>query len=528
MNTVKSGTLLALFALSYASAFAATTVTVSDVTSLTNALASLPSPRVIYLEKGVYDVSDCLGELCKGVSTGRLSFPNGHDVTLAGVEGARRGDVVITAPSSAGRRLIGLSKGTLTLTNLTLACSAGGGIRFGNADSLLTATDCVFSNLTADAGAVVWRYYPEADSVIADRYRNCLFADNHATDTSAGCLYARGAVATDCVFSNNTARTNGGAVLSGSYVRCAFVSNSVMAATTSAGGGAIGNDYQNGFCTDCTFVGNSLGGSGHGAAIHRANALTNCVFRENVAPVNGIVGTVASEMIGCTFEDNETQRCLVESVGSLSRCVISGNKTGVLLVPDAAVWANCLVASNRVAKYQGVAKGTFFNCTFVGNFCSSGAVTESILTGDSTAVNCLFYQNFAHYSEQSPAYLDVALRFADSTLTTPLTPCLTNCLWTADMTYLGHTEAARARTQNSERKEASRFHFVGSGEHPHALAFGAAARYPGLLDENVRAAVGEVDLAGNPRIENGVNGPYITLGCYQYQRSSEGLLLLVR
>lgn len=527
MNTVKSGTLLALLALSHTSAFAATTFTVNDVTSLTNALASTKTPRVIYLEKGVYDVSDCQGELCGGYDTGRLSFPNAHDVTLAGVAGARRGDVVITAPSSADRRLIGLNKGTLTLTNLTLTCSAGGGIRFGNDSSLLAAADCVFSNLTADAGAVVWRYYSGAAKTVADDYRNCLFADNHATDGAAGCLYARGAVATDCVFSNNTARTNGGAVLSGSYVRCAFVSNSVEAATTSTGGGAIGNDYQSGFCTDCTFVGNSLGGSGHGAAIHQANALTNCVFRGNAAPVNGVVGTVTSEMVGCTFEDNETQS-LVESVGLLSRCMISGNKTGALLVSDAAVWANCLVASNRVAKYQGIAKGTFFNCTFVGNYCSSGAVTESIVTGDSTAVNCLFYQNFAHYSEQNPAYLDVALRFADSALTTPLTPCLTNCLWTADMTYAGHTEAALARTQNSERKEAARFHFAESGEHPHALAFGAAARYPGLLDESVRAAVGEVDLAGNPRIENGINGPYITLGCYQYQRSSEGLLLLVR
>lgn len=298
---------------------------VSDVTGLTNGLARAD---VIVLAKGVYDVSDCMGELCGGYSSGRLSIPNGTTRTLIGAPGTKRGDVVITAPSSASRRLIYVNKGKLILTNLTLTCSVGGGIGFGNNDSRLTVTDCVFSNLTAGSAAVVSRYYATGNTQNSDVYRNCLFADNHATTGGGGCLNARGAVAYDCVFSNNTAKDNGGAVLAGSYVDCLFVSNSVAVSTTAKGGGAIGSDNAAniGFCTGCTFEGNVLEGAGHGAAIHQATALTNCVFRANDARTNSILGS-GGDVVDCTFEGNTSSSTIVES-GSFQRCRFMGNLSG--------------------------------------------------------------------------------------------------------------------------------------------------------------------------------------------------------
>lgn len=503
-------------------AAAVNTNNVSDVVGLTNALAQT-GERVILLAKGVYDVSDCMGELCGGFDKGRLSFATGKIVTLEGAPGTRRGDVVIMAPSNTDRYLIYAKKGTLTLKNLTLTRSSAGGIRFDNGDSHMRATDCVFSNLTAGTAAVVSRYYSSASFQNDDVYRDCLFADNHATDGGGGCLNARGTVAYGCVFSNNTAKTNGGAVLAGSYVDCTFVSNSVTDSATSTGGGAIGCDNDNniGYCSGCVFEGNSLFGKGHGAAIHKATALTNCVFRGNDAQVNSVVG-VAADIVGCTFDDNDSTSELIETADLVQRCVFSGNRVqGMLVDASSAVVANALFVSNTCASAYGIINCKLYNCTVVGNYCNSGRVSDSIISADATAVNCLFYQNMAH----NTTYLDMALRFTKNDLATPLSPFMTNCLWTVDMTLNEtHKEAALARTKDCQQMDASKYRFASSGEHPYALVGGAAASYAGYLDAEVRNAVGETDLAGNPRMD----GDRITLGCYQRGVGSGGLIISFR
>ena len=70
--------------------------------------------------------------------------------------------------------------------------------------------------------------------------------------------------------------------------------------------------------------------------------------------------------------------------------------------------------------------------------------------------------------------------------------------------------------------DALKYRFASSGEHPYALVGGAAASYAGYLDAEVRNAVGETDLAGNPR----TNGNRITLGCYQ--RDVAGFIISFR
>lgn len=163
--------------------------------------------------------------------------------------------------------------------------------------------------------------------------------------------------------------------------------------------------------------------------------------------------------------------------------------------------------------------GSFYNCTLIGNYCTSGAATDSIISSDSKAVNCLFYQNRAH----NTTYLDIAVRFANNDLVTPFTPYLTNCLWSAQGTYsAAHTEASMARTLDSQLMNAGKFAFAGTGETPYALVGGAAARAAGRLDDNIRAMVGETDLAGNPRII----GNRISLGCYQ--RKYPGFTVIFR
>ena len=490
-------------------AAAVNTTPVRDVAGLTNALAQAGA-RVILLAKGVYDVSDCMGELCGGYANGRLSFATGKIVTLEGAPGTKRGDVVIMAPSNTDRYLIYAKKGTLTLKNLTLTRSSAGGIRFDNGDSHLRATDCVFSNLTAGVAAVVSRYYSNPSAQNDDVYRDCLFADNHATDGGGGCLNARGAVAYGCVFSNNTAKTNGGAVLAGSYVDCTFVGNSVTDSTTAGGGGAIGCDNDNniGYCSGCVFEGNSLFGKGHGAAIDKAAALTNCVFRGNDAQVNSVIRS-ATDIVGCTFDGNDSTSKLIETADLVQRCVFSGNNVQAMLFDCSAVVANTLFVSNTCISAVGIVNCNLYNCTFIGNLGKLNRnIGYSIVSASSTAVNCLFYENMANCTTN----LDMALRFAKSDWETPLSPFMTNCLWTVDMTNSDtHKAKALARTKDCQQMDASKYRFASSGEHPYALVGGAAASYAGYLDAEVRNAVGETDLAGNPRMD----GDRITLGCYQ-------------
>ena len=112
--------LFALFCLEAIVVQAATTYyDVSDVLGLTNALKEAKSPKVIRLAKGVYDISGCKSEdIVSTYTSGRLTFVSGYVVTLAGAEGTKRGDVILDS-KDAGRRMLYMNKGTLTLTNLT-------------------------------------------------------------------------------------------------------------------------------------------------------------------------------------------------------------------------------------------------------------------------------------------------------------------------------------------------------------------------------------------------------------------------
>ena len=269
------------------------TVTVGDVTALTNKIATVASGSTILLEKGVYDISDCRGYLMGPASNCCISIRQNQKLTLAGVPGTVRGDVIITAPR-ADRRMIDFNKGTLACTNITFAVASEGAINcHGDGTEKLYFGNCVFSNLTADAGAAIKRPYSPASTMPVNEFSNCLFADCHATNGGCGAHNFRNGNAYDCVYSNCTSTAAGGATVAGNYVRCRFYDCSTTTRETNKGGGAIGVDHDDhiGFCTDCEFVGcatlggrdPSSSGSGHGAAIHKATALTNCVFRNNLA-----------------------------------------------------------------------------------------------------------------------------------------------------------------------------------------------------------------------------------------------------
>ncbi len=461
-------------------------------------------------------------------TTSLLAIPNGRTLTLAGAPGTARGDVIMTAPGSA-RRMLFLNKGTLVCSNLTFTGASDGAIRVGNADGKLFLYDCVFSNLTATSGAAVSRYYPSADARGANDFYGCLFADCHATGGKSGKSGAhdfRGGNAYGCVYSNCTSTASGGAVTGGNYVRCSFYACTTSTTESGQGGGAIGSDYETnvGFCTDCAFVAcETTGEAGgvHGAAVYQATALTNCTFRDNVAHVNEIVFQ-SGEIVGCTFEGNDSDGVLFGGASLVLNTRLVANRTGATLSQNTpGIVANTLVASNTCTKAQGIfTSGQFVNCSFIGNFCTSGRVNDSILGAACVAVNCLFYQNRAH----NLTYNDMAMRFVEQTLTTPLSPYLTNSVWTAETTYNdAHTTAAYARTEGCQLQANLRLTFSGAADEPfYTLGASAFARHGGLVTDEIRAIVGTTDLAGRRRF----TGETISLGCYEHQE--RGLLWILR
>ena len=285
------------------------TVTVGDVTALTNKIATVASGSTILLEKGVYDISDCRGYLMGPASNCCISIRQNQKLTLAGVPGTVRGDVIITAPR-ADRRMIDFNKGTLACTNITFAVASEGAINcHGDGTEKLYFGNCVFSNLTADTGAAIKRYYSTASTMPVNEFRDCIFADCHATNGGCGAHNFRNGNAYDCVYSNCTCTASGGATTAGNYVRCRFYDCSTTTWKTDKGGGAIGVEYDNhiGFCTDCEFVGcatlggrdPSSSGSGHGAAIQKATALTNCVWTAEARKDDKHTDAAYARTVGC-------------------------------------------------------------------------------------------------------------------------------------------------------------------------------------------------------------------------------------
>ena len=160
----------------------------------------------------------------------------------------------------------------------------GGGIYCGGYASP-TVTNCTFRENSASLGGGL---YTESSPTLT----NCTFIANSAD--GGGGIYNSGQqpeckpVISDCVFSDNTAIHNGGAMYNlGRYAEpmityCEFIRNSVL----QGGGGAIRNNMSGSpNLANCLFIGNSA--ATFGGAIRNSNSgsttLTNCTFGANSA-----------------------------------------------------------------------------------------------------------------------------------------------------------------------------------------------------------------------------------------------------
>ncbi len=270
-----------------------------------------------------------------GVGNWGTRTPRDTILDIAGVAGTRFFNQTINATYS-------LIFDGLTFKNATNVPS-GGVINVATVWGLyLTLTNCLFSNNNATNGGVVYL----SNMSYSPRVYNCDFIGNSATNY--GAMYfvtVTAPIFNDCLFSNNVALVNGGAIGGGggaSFTRCRFIGNRATSGGAGYSSSGTWNYYQCVFFTNtCTASGTAgggaavqLGGSGGSVGV---NYFENCLIYRNVGDyaINGQPG-----LPGTGF------------VLDMAHCTVANNPKGGVLFSDMnAGWkvGNCRIRNSIVA-----------------------------------------------------------------------------------------------------------------------------------------------------------------------------------
>ena len=282
-----------------------------------------------------------------------------------------------TTNGAGGGALISQYGGTFR-NCLFANCSAaadGGGIGRSGPSSALTVTDCVFSNCVAKKG------------------NGGAVSGGNATVKCSGCLFVNARA-------NGTAWSNGcGGGLFGeksSAANCVFVDchayNKAQITHASRMNGDGGGACTSLSITDCVFS-NCTATSGGGA-------LSRCVGGRNVTIVNCQAGRGGGGVRGGKWLGGSIVGCVDTNTSAPSGNYTAGNTYGGG-ASDGAVLTDFLISGNRAHFYGGgVNTCTLTNCVVVSNVASNGtAGASSFIAGGGVyggrAVNCVIANNIA-------------------------------------------------------------------------------------------------------------------------------------
>lgn len=323
------------------------------------------------------------------------------------------------------------------------AGKTAGAVRASN--SVAVFTDCGFTNNTAaSVGAV------NLESMTGTvRFAQCTFAGNGATGGDVGAVGVGhtgnetttfGAVYDGCVFTNNAATGNAGAIRG----LVEFCTNTVFVANRAGANGGVW--HYNGYASqayagaylmtnafvDCRFSGNSAATSGGAFSCEYAKSFgfVGCMFDGNSTDGSGgaiglagnsAAGVGAFSATGCRFVNNVAKSCGAVTLGKISQDVFF---TGCLFTANAATngTSGALTASiggGELAQYGLVLNG----CAFSNNTASAQGGALGTLVHNAT--NCVFFGNraanggvFYMNAYASPAYTGcytLTNRFVDCT-----------------------------------------------------------------------------------------------------------------
>ncbi len=271
----------------------------------------------------------------------------------------------------------------------------GGGI--WNDYSNLVLIDCTFTgNLAREGGSGSYgggMYNYGCNVVLV----NCIFSDNTARSSKIGSWgggmhndTSSDVTATNCMFSGNSAQSGGG--MSNVMNNRTMLANCALIENVAVDGGAIyiNGDFSGTF-TDCVFENNTAAMEG-GAILHKGFGELNiirCEFRDGSAERGGAIYNLYASLLlsQCILVNNQADYAgAIDTDGdiTLTNCLLANNQ--------AVVWGGAL--SNMENTSRSV------NCTFVGNSANYGGAIFSNIECDTTAINSIFWNNTAQTGSQ--------------------------------------------------------------------------------------------------------------------------------
>lgn len=503
---------------------------VTDVVSLTNAFSKAAANDSIRIAAGTYELDGS----AMGTTT-YLTTTEAKPLKILGM-GAKPEDTVLKGGGyDGGHRILSIyAMEGVIVSNLTFT---GGAITNNNTGGAILCTltangkrariakcrfvenvcyGTLYTDVFCSGGGAIGISVPSKGGPVktAMDISDCWFESNRNMlmnkQADGGALVATYSTVSDCVFTNNYASNNGGAVIDGEHFRNRFLYNRANGefSPTGMGGGAARRVKDRLVFSDCYFEGNTtLTANNHGGVIYNADACSNCVFFANGARSNGMIENCPI-IYKCHFENNDAANYL-SGAADYEYCSVWSNKVNGQIFNGAKTLRNCLIVSNNCGNVKGMVQNAkLYNCTFVGNYLYSGNTAESVINYQCVAVNCLFYDN-----NVKGGHYDIALY---DTITVPV---LSNCQWGAQF-YVNNRSKFESRLSEAYLIPTSPFEPTASN--PYMIGKNSAARDAGCLDDSVRRLVGDRDLAGKPRVSTSK----IDLGCYEFQ--APGLVLIFR
>lgn len=373
-----------------------------------------------------------------------------------------------------------------------------GGAVGSNGFLRVNATDCSFvGNVAERAGAVMLR---------SGTFRNCDFIGNRATGTPdiVGCCGAIWAPfvngspieLTNCRFIENSAPLAGAVFLGNADVEasnCEFIRNKATAGSA----GALSIYGRNGSWRNCSFIENTAVEFAGALRIRLSPEFVDCTFDRNSAPLGGAVYAESSpSFLNCDFTQNNADEggalYFLQSQKVVERCRFVGNRAetrggAIFLDQTSAAIGNSLFAGNSAGLAGGglwVSDGTTLlvhASTFADNWTVGSGGGILLAEGSATQIgNSILWGNLdlggggeaAQITLQGGAQLSINYSTVQG--------------WTHNLGGIGNTGDDPI--------------FVD----PQAGDYHLAASSPAIDrgDPDYRAAEGELDIDGDPRIWN--------------------------
>lgn len=221
-----------------------------------------------------------------------------------------------------------------------------------------TFSGCIFSNNWAVGSNGAF----EAGNNFAPIITNCVFIDNGAQTGNSGVAYAPGGKFYDCIFTGNSATngTGGVAYYGGTFERCRFIRNRAQTAGALSG-------WRHIDCYDCVFIENEA--YGDYGAIYRGSS-TRCTFIRNrsITGNGSAIGGVNSAADNCVFIGNVSSNYLDNGALRIRNSLLISNISYSATSPITYLTpVNCTLIGNRTDG-AGIVRSGAVNCIFNGNY----------------------------------------------------------------------------------------------------------------------------------------------------------------